>query len=392
MSNTATFTAWNIDPAFSFGALDLIPPGWTWVSDSNSTTLTDPSGTGIDLAPYLITVTLIDFDEDGFVRPDPQDRVIINGVESGVSAVWVGDSMVIDGVEYQVVTFYTTDNNAFSLPIATGSGNIVAAFAGFLTGTEYIFTSTEVALPFETLENLPELCLMRGTLVRSAQGETPVEDLRPGDLVQTIRNGLQPVRWVGVSYPRKPPIRIAPGALGNGLPRRALFVSHQHRIYVGTGGTALGLVPAKALVGQQGIQVAPGRLKNKKFSAPEMYHLLFDRHEIILAEGLAVESLLLAPGSLEAMTNAQRISAWAAVGQVPPRPHRQGENAWHLWPRRIPEAAPLLRPSALHGLPAGTLQGFGEQAHSVPPALILPSNPVGGLPPDTDVLAIPLNS
>ena len=61
------------------------------------------------------------------------------------------------------------------------------------------------------------------------------------------------------------PIRIEPGALGNGLPRRALVVSPQHRISVKSGALAKlyggreALVAAKHLVGLPGITEVKAR-------------------------------------------------------------------------------------------------------------------------------------
>src|SRR5689334_5649909 len=39
-------------------------------------------------------------------------------------------------------------------------------------------------------------CFLRGTLIRAAQGEVPVEELAAGDLVMTA-NGPLPVKWIG---------------------------------------------------------------------------------------------------------------------------------------------------------------------------------------------------
>ena len=40
-------------------------------------------------------------------------------------------------------------------------------------------------------------CFTPGALIETEDGQVPVEDIRPGDMVMTIDNGLQPVRWVG---------------------------------------------------------------------------------------------------------------------------------------------------------------------------------------------------
>ena len=386
MPNSVNFTAWNIDPAFSAGAILNSPAGWTSQNNPSSTSFFGAPGSEVDLGNYLVSVEIIDADGDGVVRPNPADTVIINGVSSGISAVWVGDRITIDGNAFEVVTFYTTDGNAFALPFAVSDGTLSQAFAGMMSGTEYIYTSSEVALPFTELENLPELCLMQGTRVRTECGERPVEDLRAGDLVQTVWNGLQPLRWVMDMPLRQAPVRVAAGALGAGLPRADLMVSAQHRVLVGRGGVAEGLVPAVGLCRLAGVRRAAGVLRRGK---GRMFHLLFDRHEIILAEGLAVESLLLAPGSLESLGPVARADAFAALGRVLPR---RGAGKAGQWPSVMAPATRLLTPGQIARLKPREIHGFGALVPA-PDLAVAPARGVVGKgirAVDTDVLAIPL--
>lgn len=142
---------------------------------------------------------------------------------------------------------------------------------------------------FETLD-FDIICFTPGTRIATAQGEVAVETLRPGDLVQTLDHGLQPLRWVGrtrvPALGKLAPVRISRCALGN---RRDLLVSPQHRMLV-TGWQAAMLfgedevlVPAQALVnGRQVTRVEGGMV--------DYVHLLFDRHEIVWSEGAPSES------------------------------------------------------------------------------------------------------
>ncbi|TAG17629.1 MAG: hypothetical protein EAZ40_12080 [Rhodobacterales bacterium] len=152
--------------------------------------------------------------------------------------------------------------------------------------------------PYDLYDTPP--CFTPGTLIDTASGPRPIEDLRPGDLVKTRDHGLQPLRWIGRAtltpahlalYPEHLPVRFAAGSLGHGLPLRPLLLSPQHRLLV-TGWKAEllfaqdeVLVPATALRNDNGIrcEAAPGGVT--------YLHLLFDRHEIVYAEGVAVESL-----------------------------------------------------------------------------------------------------
>jgi VCBS repeat-containing protein len=143
------------------------------------------------------------------------------------------------------------------------------------------------------------ICVARGTLIDTETGPVPVEDLRIGDRVCTLDGPARPVRWIGCRHvsaaelaadPSLRPVRIAAGAFGPGQPGRDLTVSPQHRILLDDWraelffGAAQVLVPAKGLVNDLTIRIdhaAPG---------VDYFHVLFDRHEIMLTEGLPTES------------------------------------------------------------------------------------------------------
>lgn len=133
-------------------------------------------------------------------------------------------------------------------------------------------------------------CFAHGTRILTPSGERCIENLRPGDLVVTHDAGPQPVRWIGHSATLgrgdHAPVKIAAGALGND---RCLRVSPQHRMLISNWRAELHfaapqvLVAAKHLIGQPGITQAP--------CGPITYfHLLLDRHDMVLAEGSWAES------------------------------------------------------------------------------------------------------
>ena len=133
-------------------------------------------------------------------------------------------------------------------------------------------------------------CFAAGTLIETEYGMTRVEDIQVGDLVRTLDNGLKPVQWRGVrgasALDKRAPIRFVKGAIGNS---RDLLVSPQHKILL-TGwraelffGEDEVLVAAAHLVNNDTIHRAPRRFV-------DYHHLMFDAHEIILAEGIPTES------------------------------------------------------------------------------------------------------
>ncbi|MDR9393362.1 MAG: Hint domain-containing protein [Roseovarius sp.] len=159
------------------------------------------------------------------------------------------------------------------------------------------------------------ICIARGTLIETESGPVPVEQLRIGDRVRTVDGSAQPVRWVGcrnvparelLADPALRPVRIAAGALGKNRPARELTVSPQHRILVGDWraelffGESQVLVPAKALVNGTTIRI------DHDADGVAYFHVLFDRHEIMLTEGLPTESFHPGDYALRALESATR--------------------------------------------------------------------------------------
>jgi len=134
----------------------------------------------------------------------------------------------------------------------------------------------------------------RGTHITLASGaQKPIEQLDVGDRVLTRNDGPQQVRWIGQSTVRAvgdfAPICIRAGALNND---RDLIVSPDHRLFIyqrkdrlGAGRSEL-LVKARHLVNGGTVVVQDGGFV-------DYFELLFDSHQIIYAEGIAAESMLI---------------------------------------------------------------------------------------------------
>ncbi|WP_299913332.1 Hint domain-containing protein [uncultured Paracoccus sp.] len=176
------------------------------------------------------------------------------------------------------------------------------------------------------------ICFVSGTLIATPDGDRPVESLRPGDLVLTRDHGPQPLVWTGLSAvdadrldrnPNLRPVRIAAGALGERLPRRDLCVSPQHRILVRDADGREYLAAALHLwrAGLPGVTLQADGLPF------DLVHIACDRHEIILAEGAATESLFTGPMAIRALSAGDRsdlIRAFPALasGENPMTPAR----------------------------------------------------------------------
>jgi hypothetical protein len=133
-------------------------------------------------------------------------------------------------------------------------------------------------------------CFAAGTRIATPLGDTAVEDLRAGDLVQVVLGGTaEPVVWVGRRHldcrrnptPRQAwPIRVRAGAFGAGQPHRDLWLSPDHAVYANDV-----LIPVKHLVNGSTIEQI-------EVDAIDYYHVELPHHGVLLANGLAVESFL----------------------------------------------------------------------------------------------------
>lgn len=155
-------------------------------------------------------------------------------------------------------------------------------------------TETGETTQFRDFETVA--CFTRGTRIITAKGMQMIEALNVGDFVFTIDAGMQPIRWIGqTTVPaqgRNAPIAIAKGALGNS---NELQVSPQHRMLISGWrcemfcGADEVLVAAKHLINDQSIRPQSG-------GTVDYIHILFDDHQIVVAEGIGSESFH--PGSV----------------------------------------------------------------------------------------------
>ena len=140
-------------------------------------------------------------------------------------------------------------------------------------------------------------CFLAGTRILTSAGEVPVEQIAVGDLVVTASGAVRPVVWVGArgldcARHRDPervlPVRISAGAFADNVPARDLFLSPDHAVFC-KGAAADGaqdvLIPVQDLINGTTIaQIPAGRVT--------YHHIELARHDLLLAEGLAVESYL----------------------------------------------------------------------------------------------------
>ncbi|MGB5559992.1 MAG: Hint domain-containing protein [Paracoccaceae bacterium] len=229
----------------------------------------------------MVKYTLIDQNNDNDFDRFNNDSV--NG--SDIRQSYPGDTVTVNvpgvgNVTYTGITFYLASGQV----VFTPNDGQALEDGTFVTST---FVNSQGPL---LVSQLGPPCFAAGTRIATVRGEVAVEDLRVGDVVQTMDSGLRPIRWIGRRAMRGTgdfaPIRFKAGAVGN---VRDLVVSPMHRVLVRGwraelyfGDTEV-LVPAKHLVDGDQVVIDP-------VAEVEYFHILFDQHEVIFSDGAPTES------------------------------------------------------------------------------------------------------
>ncbi|MDB5593886.1 MAG: hypothetical protein JWM36_847 [Hyphomicrobiales bacterium] len=139
-------------------------------------------------------------------------------------------------------------------------------------------------------------CFLKGTRILTSKGEVCVEDLRVGDHVLTVDDRDVEIRRIGrhtygaassSASDETMPIRISRFALDDRSPSRDLYVSPAHALLIDGY-----LMPAKDLV--NGASIMPALPDG--VDTVEYFHLVLRTHEVVLAEGVPAETLLITMG------------------------------------------------------------------------------------------------
>lgn len=221
--------------------------------------------------------------------------VLANDVNNGAG------SLTITHINGQSVTAGSTITLATGQTVTLNAdGTVTIVGDGDVEDFNFTYTADNGAnsdIGFVNVSSIP--CFVAGTLIRTPQGEIPVEEIEPGQLVETQDDGACPVRWAGQrTVPAQgdfAPIRIRGGTFG---PHRTLLVSPQHRVLVRDS-------LAELLFGEGEVLVAAKDLLNdhsvirQSGGSVTYVHLMFDKHQVIFSEGLETESFLPGPQTSE---------------------------------------------------------------------------------------------
>ncbi|MCK0126229.1 Hint domain-containing protein [Gelidibacter sp. F2691] len=269
--------------------------GWIW------------SGTGTPTTLVPVTIEDDDPNMSPYFTDDFTEEITIGGTtytnpQGGTYELTFTDS----GGTTHTEDFYlwATGSNFIFVP-APGSafddGSVVDSLGGWQDWTSG-FAWDDVT------------CFTAGTLIETKLGPIAIEDVQVGDLVLTSE-GIKPVRWIGkspvtieklLSNPKLFPIRITAGALGDGLPIRDLLVSRQHRMMISSPIAQRMFGTTDVLVHAIKLTQLPGIYIDQSMTEVTYYHMLFDDHQVVYAEGAPSESLYTGPEALKAISDDAR--------------------------------------------------------------------------------------
>jgi hypothetical protein len=137
-------------------------------------------------------------------------------------------------------------------------------------------------------------CFLKGTTIRTADGDRKIENLSAGDMLPSVFGGMCAIQWIGRYSFKKGdptkgwvrgvlPIRIARSALRDDVPHADLYVTQTHAVLI------------------DGVLVEAGNLVNgttiTRYVAGDSdqlkyFHIKLARHDVIYAEGAPCETLL----------------------------------------------------------------------------------------------------
>jgi hypothetical protein len=223
------------------------------------------------------------------------------GTEAG-QAVSEGSEIGAPGEPIEFLASYTllaTDGERVEVLIlsvgteAHGGAIFALPMSPMARRFEYTLIGVNPAPAGANLADLVCVSFARGTEITLATGEQRrIEALESGARVLTRDHGPQEVRWIGHATLRAvgafAPVVISAGALGN---TGDLIVSQHHRMFIYEPGRKAGLPTSEVLI--QAKHLVDGSwIFLREGGYLDYFCLIFDRHEIIYAEGIPAESLM----------------------------------------------------------------------------------------------------
>ena len=201
------------------------------------------------------------------------------------------DFIKIDGFTEQSGTYFQNHLVLTGTDASGAPATVTLDMPGVLPSNFHIdVAGGNTTLSYGTNEHEIVACYCPGTLIETAGSQQAVETLKIGDEVMTMSGALRPIKWIGRrSYGgrfvmgRKDilPICFKAGSLGDNVPKRDLWISPHHAMYLqGV------LIEARDLV--NGVSIVQAEQVEKV----EYFHIELDSHDVIIAEGSLSETFV----------------------------------------------------------------------------------------------------
>jgi len=227
------------------------------------------------------------------VTIDSGARWEIAGTEAGIGTTEIVGFHAGDRLDITDLGFSSGETAAYGGGLLTieNAAHMVLdtlSMSGDFTGHIFSLLSDGHGGTFIEEDGTP--CYCAGTLILTDRGEVPVEELAIGDALITLSGAAKPIRWIGRrSYSGRfaagrrdiLPICFKAGSLADGVPRRDLWVSPLHAMFLDGM-----LFPAEVLVNGTSV------VQSERIDRVEYFHLELDVHDVILAEGALSETFI----------------------------------------------------------------------------------------------------
>ena len=246
-------------------------------------------------------VELADGAPDGFVN-GAAGALNDNSLDGGNSSThgYVELSSLPPGAVPLLTTSDPSHVVAFTYPYGDGNVFYSTIPLDYYTGTSHAaITPSEIDVLFGNINEL--MCFTAGTPILTDIGEVLVEELKPGariksangDFVELIQVYSTEIYTNDLARNEKlRPVRITAGALGNGLPKRDLLLSRQHRVLISSPISQKMFLVDSILISAINLTKIPGIFVDDFVRNVKYFHLVFSKHELVFANGTICESLL----------------------------------------------------------------------------------------------------
>ncbi|EHH67495.1 Hint domain-containing protein [Gluconobacter morbifer] len=213
------------------------------------------------------------------------------GGEIDGTVLQAGGGIDIDSLQYGDVTKAAIEGD--TLVVTENGQSYTLDLAGDYSGYHADLTKAADGSTIVRLGKGEEVCFLPGTMIRTPDGETAIEELRIGDDVLAWVEDAPVTRritWIGsrrvqaqggAAAQSGHPVHILKDAIAEGMPYKDLLVTPEHCLFIDGG-----FVPTRMLVNGRSI------FYDRSIAVYDYFHIETENHSVIMADGMLTESYL----------------------------------------------------------------------------------------------------